>query len=73
MKNEDLNELPYGFAINNDRRNIFEIFYSIIIEKLELIYILFYAQRIFWLILISEYILSLLINFFLILYYILMM
>ena len=61
---EDLNELPYGSAIKNDKRNIFEIFYSIIILKIELINILFFSQRNFRIILISEYILSLLINFF---------
>ena len=46
-----------------DKRNIFIIFYSIIIQKLELIN-LFCGKEKFKIILVNEYILSLLFNFF---------
>ena len=60
---DDFNELPYTQAIILDKRNIFQIFISLIIKKLELIDI-FYGNGKIKLIMISEYILSLLINFF---------
>ena len=63
-KDSDINELPYKIAIKNDKRNVFSIFYSLLYEKIELINILFFTQSKFRLILISEFILSLLINFF---------
>jgi hypothetical protein len=62
-KEENINELPYSKAIDVDKRNIIHIFYSFIIEKLELISIYFYEYQIKS-ILLSEYILNLLTNFF---------
>ena len=62
-KNGDINELPYKKAIIEDKRNIFQIFYSLIIKKLEIINF-FCGNEKFKIILICEYILSLLINFF---------
>ena len=62
-KIEDINELPFTLAIKYDKRNIMQIFYSIITQKLELINI-FYGEEKFKIILINEYILSLLFNFF---------
>ena len=59
-----LNELPFDSAQLKDKRNICQIFYSIIIQKLEIINILFCSNSKFKLILISQNILSLLINFF---------
>ena len=61
--NEEMNELPYTQAIKFDKRNIFQIFYSIIIQKLEIIN-LYYGKEKFKIILVNEYILSLLFNFF---------
>ena len=55
--------MPYGIAIIKDKRNIFEIFCSIIIKKMEIINF-FVGNEKFKIILVSEYILSLLINFF---------
>ena len=63
LKEENINELPYSKAIRVDKRNIFQIFYSFIIEKLELISILCSKNHL-KLILYLEYILALLINFF---------
>ena len=60
---EDINELPYAIAIIKDKRNIFQMFYSIIIKKLEIINLLMGNEK-FKIILANEYILSLLINFF---------
>ena len=60
---ENINELPYSKAIFVDKRNVFLIFYSFIIEKLELISIFCYEYQIKS-ILLSEYILALLIDFF---------
>ena len=62
-KEEDINELPYTKAIIVDKRNVFQIFYSFIIDKLEFISILFSNNKI-KIILFAEYIMSLLINFF---------
>ena len=60
---KDINELAYNQAIIYDKRNIFQIFGSLIIVKLELINI-FCGNEKFKIILICEYILSLLLNFF---------
>ncbi len=60
---EEINELPYAKAIIEDKRNIFRIFYSFIIEKLELISIFCSNDRL-KIMLFIEYILSLLMNFF---------
>ena len=60
---ENINELPFSKAILVDKRNIIQIFFSFIIEKLELIGILLTDHKI-KIILLEEYILSLLINFF---------
>ena len=38
---EDLNDLPYSIAIIKDKRNIFEIFCSLIIQKMELLNLFF--------------------------------
>ena len=62
-KEENINELPYSKAIEVDKRSISHIFCSFIVEKLELISICFYEHQIKS-ILLSEYILTLLINFF---------
>ena len=58
-----MNDLPYSKAIHIDNRNIFYVFYSLIIDKFELISI-FCNDNKLKIILFSEYILSLLINFF---------
>ena len=60
---EDFNELPFSQAIIHDKRNLFQIFKSIIIAKLELIQ-LFIEDEKFKILKVIEYILSLLINFF---------
>ena len=60
---EDFNELPYTKAIKEDKRNIFKIFGSIIIQKIEIISFFCVKERL-KIILINEYILSLLFNFF---------
>ena len=60
---EDLNELPYTLAIKQDKRNFLKIFMSIIVQKLEFIN-LFFGEENIKIILICQYILSLLINFF---------
>ena len=64
IKNEiNINELPYSKALKEDKRNLFQIFYSFIIEKLEIISIFCTSHKI-KIILFVEYILALLINFF---------
>ena len=60
---EDFNELTYAQALKTDKRNIFQIFYSLIIQKLELIDLIC-GKHTIKLILFSEYILSFLFNFF---------
>jgi hypothetical protein len=60
----DLNELPYTKALELDKRNIFLIFYSFLVEKLEFISVFCSSSRL-TIMLLVEYILSLLINFFL--------
>ena len=64
IKNEvNINELPFSKALEEDKRNLFQIFYSFIIEKFELISIFCNSHRI-KIILFVEYVLVLLINFF---------
>ena len=60
---QEINDLPYTRAISLDNRNIFQIFKSILLQKLEIISILIGKDNI-KIILIEEYILSLFINFF---------
>ena len=60
---ENINELPFTLAIYKDKRNLIEIFESIIIEKLGFIN-LFFGQEKIKVILLSQYILSLLVDFF---------
>ena len=60
---DELNNLPYTKAIILDKRNLFQIFKSILLNKLEIISILIGDEKI-KIILFGEYILSLLINFF---------
>ena len=60
---EDFNELPFILAKNKDKRNIFEIFVSIIVKKLALIN-LFCGDEKIKILLLNEYILSLLVDFF---------
>ena len=60
---EDINELPYSLAVVKDKRNTLKIFFSILIVKLELINI-FCGKELMKSMLICQYILSLLINFF---------
>ena len=61
--NEYINELPYSQAINFDKRNIWNIFCSFLIQKIELISF-FYLKSHIKIILLGEYIFSLLINLF---------
>ena len=63
QKEENINELPFAKAIKVDNRNIFHIFYSFLIDKLELVSIFCYDYKVKS-ILLAEYILGLLINFF---------
>ena len=63
MDNDDMNELPYTRAIKMDKRSIFQIFYSIIIQKISLID-LFCGKYKVRIMVVSEYILSFLFNFF---------
>ena len=60
---DELNNLPFTLAIRIDKRNIFQIFISILFQKLELINIFFGSTRI-KILCICEYILSLLFDFF---------
>ena len=60
---EELNVLPYTVAVRTDKRNIFQLFKSILFEKLELVNIFISGPRI-RIICICEYILSLLFDFF---------
>ena len=62
-KGGNINELPFSKAVHADKRNVFYIFYTLIIEKLELISI-FCSDSKIKIILFIEYVLSLLINFF---------
>ena len=63
IKQEDFNDLPYKLAIIKDKRNIFQIFISIIFKKIDIINF-FYGNEKIKIILVIEYIISLLINFF---------
>ena len=63
IKKEDINELPFSQAINKDKRNFFEIFMSIIIQKLDLVNLIFVEHKI-RIMLVYQYILSLLIDLF---------
>jgi len=60
---EDINELPFTQAVRKDKRNFFAIFFSIIFQKLELINLIFGDHKI-KIVLIYQYILSLIIDFF---------
>ena len=60
---EEYNDLPYTKALKLDKRNIFQLFKSILFEKLELINIFISGEKI-RIICICEYILSLLFDFF---------
>ena len=60
---EEINNLPYTKAINIDKRNIFQMFYSVIIQKIEIIY-LFCGNEKIKIMMVSEYILYFLFNFF---------
>jgi hypothetical protein len=62
-KIEDFNNLPYTKAIIVDKRNIIQIFFSFIIEKLELVSILLSSSQL-RIIFYVEYIIALLFNFF---------
>ena len=62
INDEEINELPYSKAIVLDKRSVFQIFKIFLFQKLEIIYILFGNSKI-KIILIGEYILSLLVNF----------
>ena len=62
-KNKNLNDLPYSLAIIKDKRNIIQIFISIIFQKIDLIY-LFIGEEKVKTILICQYILSLSIDLF---------
>ena len=63
-ENFDFNELTFRQAIKEDKRNIFVIFKSIIMEKLELVYLITGGHKA-KIILIYQYIFSLLIDLFL--------
>ena len=60
---ENLNDLPYGNAIKIDKRNIFQVFKSVLFNKLDLIDLIFSKKRI-KIICICEYMLSLLFGYF---------
>ena len=60
-ENIQFNELPYSQAIKKDKRTIFTMFISVIIEKLELVNLICGEHKIV-IILIYQYILSLLID-----------
>ena len=62
-KKEDLNELPFSQAIYKDKRNFFQIFISIIIKKLEIVNLIIGEDKI-KIILVYQYILSLIIDLF---------
>ena len=60
---EDINELPFTQALKKDKRHFFDIFISIIKQKIELINLICGGQKI-KILLIYQYILSLVIDFF---------
>jgi surface protein len=61
-KEDNINELPYSKAINEDKRNIIKIYFSFLVQKLDLINIIISDDRI-KIVLYEEFILSLIINF----------
>ena len=63
MNNDEINELPFSQAIIIDKRNILIILISIIIRKIEIIN-LFCGKEKIKIMLVCEYILSFLLNFF---------
>ena len=63
-KEEDINELPYDKAIKYDKRNALHIYYSFIVQKLDFTYIFCNKSRV-KIIIFIEFIVSLLMNFFL--------
>ena len=62
-KIDNINDLPYTLAIKKDKRNVIQMFKSIIFEKIDLIY-LFIGNEKVKVIVICQYILSSLIGFF---------
>ena len=62
-KKENINELPFTQAVYKDKRDIYQIFCSIIIQKSSIINI-FYGDEKIKIILFSQYILSLILDFF---------
>lgn len=62
-QSDDINELPFARALIIDKRNLFKIFISIIVQKLEIID-LFYGENMVKIMTISEFILYFLFNFF---------
>ena len=62
-KGEDINNLPFTVAVRKDKRNFFQIFMSVIFQKLELIDLIFGEHKV-KIVLIYQYILSLIIDFF---------
>ena len=64
IKIENINDLPYFQAIKVDKRNAFAIFKSVLLEKIELIDIFLGDHKIV-ILLIFQYILSLLLDLFL--------
>ena len=63
-KEEDINELPYDKAIKYDKRNALHIYYSFIVQKFDFTYIFCNKSRV-KIIIFIEFIVSLLMNFFL--------
>jgi len=61
---KDINDSPFTKALREDKRNVFQIFFSIIFQKIDLIS-LFIDDKKIKVIVICQYILSLLIDFFL--------
>ena len=61
--NEEINELPFSQATKKDKRNILIMFKSLILQKIEFIN-LFYGNQKIKILLIYQYILSLLVDFF---------
>ena len=61
--NDDFNDLPFKKALKTDKRNIFQLFKSILFQKLELVNLFIIDHKI-RIICICEYILSLLFDFF---------
>jgi hypothetical protein len=59
----DFNKLPYSKALREDKRNIFQLIYSITLEKIEL-FQLFICGNYFKSLLVCQYLLSLLLDFF---------